>query len=81
MEDIYNKLKKSDRKFIRLEKARIRRQFWDEKKQEEMITELYKKFLGNAIVKEVVQEIKKPEVKIARAQKPKVKKSKTKAKK
>lgn len=34
----------STRKFIRLEKARIRRQFFDVKKQEELISQLYKKF-------------------------------------
>jgi hypothetical protein len=39
-----NQLKKSDKKFIRLEKARIRRQFLDFKKQEELISQLYDKF-------------------------------------
>ena len=34
---------KSVRKFIRTQKAQIRRQFWDVKKQEEMIKEMYKK--------------------------------------
>ena len=34
MPSIYTNLKKSDRKFIRLEKARIRVQFFDTKKQE-----------------------------------------------
>lgn len=33
----------SVRKFIRSQKAQIRRQFWDIKKQEELIKELYKK--------------------------------------
>jgi hypothetical protein len=33
----------SVRKFIRKEKARIRKQFFDFKKQEELISELYKK--------------------------------------
>jgi len=36
---------KSTKKFIRREKSRIRKQFLDVKKQEEMITELYKKLL------------------------------------
>ena len=40
-----NTIRKSDKKFIRTQKARIRRQFSDTKKQEELITELYKKFL------------------------------------
>jgi len=40
-----NLLKKSDKKFIRLEKSRIRKQFYDSKKQEELINELYKRFL------------------------------------
>jgi len=38
------KLPKSIRKFIRLEKARIRRQFLDLKEQEELINNLYQKF-------------------------------------
>ena len=33
------------RKFIRQEKARIRREILDIKKQEELISQLYKKFL------------------------------------
>jgi hypothetical protein len=40
------KLSHSVRKFICSEKARIRRQFWDIKKQEEMITDLYKNING-----------------------------------
>ncbi len=38
-------IRKSDKKFIRLEKARIRRQFFDLKKRQEMINELYKRFI------------------------------------
>ena len=38
------KMTKSLKKFIRREKARIRTQFLDVKKQEEAIEELYKKF-------------------------------------
>jgi len=37
------RMAKSVRKFIRREKARIRRQVFDVKKQEELIEELYKK--------------------------------------
>ena len=40
-----NTLRKSDKKFIRLEKSRIRRQFFDAKKQQELIDELYKRFI------------------------------------
>lgn len=39
-----NSIKKSDKKFIRREKARIRAAVLDFKKQEEMIDALYKKF-------------------------------------
>ena len=37
------KMSKSIRKFIRKQKAQIRRQFWDVKKQEELIKEMYNK--------------------------------------
>jgi len=40
-----NKLPQSTRKFIRKEKARIRRDFLDSKKQKELIDELYSRFL------------------------------------
>jgi len=39
------KLPKSLRKYIRKEKARIRREVLDLKKQEELISELYQKIL------------------------------------
>lgn len=39
------KIAKSARKFIRAEKAKIKKQFFDAKKQEEMINELYKGIL------------------------------------
>ncbi|OGZ72473.1 MAG: hypothetical protein A2908_02820 [Candidatus Staskawiczbacteria bacterium RIFCSPLOWO2_01_FULL_38_12b] len=62
-----NTIKKSDKKFIRTEKARIRRQFLDVKKQEELIDKLYEKFSGkpgaNQIIDEntsVKKEAKKP---------------------
>jgi len=38
------RLPKSVCKFIRIEKARIRREFLDLEKQKELINELYKKF-------------------------------------
>ncbi len=50
-----NTIKKSDKKYIRTQKAKIRAQFSDAKKQTEMINELYARF----IKKEVVGEIKK----------------------
>lgn len=40
------KLSKSIRKFIRKEKARIRRQVLDQKEQERLISEIYRKFLN-----------------------------------
>jgi len=41
---IHKKFPQSTRKFIRTQKAQIRRQFWDVKKQEELIKEMYSKF-------------------------------------
>jgi len=38
-------LPKSIRKFIRKEKSRIRREFFDFKKQEQLISELYKRII------------------------------------
>jgi len=38
------RMPKSIRKFIRSQKAQIRRQFLDVKKQEELIKEMYNKF-------------------------------------
>ena len=81
-----NTIRKSDKKFIRLEKARIRRQFLDVKKQEELIDNLYKKFLTDPKKLEVktkeglslpAEEPKKTEVKKeSKATKRTVKKSK-----
>ena len=75
-----NTIRKSDKKFIAREKGRIRAQFSDIKKQEELIDNLYKKFLPTdkaSQVKEVVApkaEVKK-EVQKAEA-KPEVKREK-----
>lgn len=72
---MFKKLPNSTRKFIRLEKARIRRDILDSKKQDEMIKEIYNKLLG----KQPSQEnIKKPEVKKKEKpnQKSKIQKSK-----
>ena len=41
-----NKVSKSLRKFIRREKARIRREVLDTKKQQELIRELHQKFIS-----------------------------------
>ena len=46
------KLPKSLRKYIRMEKARIRREVLDIKKQEELINDLYQKILKD-VKKEV----------------------------
>lgn len=48
---MFKKLPNSTRKFIRLEKARIRRQFLDYKSQKEAIENMYKKVLNQPIVK------------------------------
>ena len=77
----YN-LTKSARKFIRSEKARIRAQFLDVRKQEDLITELYKKMLGQekneANVQEEIKETKEiKEMKKVKEEEPK----KTKVKK
>ena len=50
---MFKKLPNSTRKFIRSEKARIRRQFLDYKAQEELITNMYDKILNRPIVKKV----------------------------
>ena len=79
-----NTIRKSDKKFIRTEKSRIRRQFSDSKKQEEMINELYKKFVKTESPKEVKAEKPEKEVKTEKgeAKKPKaIKKEKVKSKK
>lgn len=65
-------LSKSIRKFIRQEKARIRRQFLDFKKQEEIIKQLYDRFIKTKVslvqkqvpVSEKIKEIKPPKTKI-----------------
>mgnify|MGYP001614733695 CR=1 FL=1 len=50
---ILRKLPNSTRKFIRSEKARIRRQFLDYKTQKEAITNMYNKILNQPIVKKI----------------------------
>jgi len=45
------KMPRSIRKFIRREKARIRREVLDIKKQEELINQLYKKLLKEDEIK------------------------------
>ena len=50
---MFKKLPNSTRKFIRSEKARIRRQFLDYKKQEEAIKDMYNKIFNQPIVKKV----------------------------
>lgn len=43
---MFKKMPHSTKKFIRSEKARIRRQFFDPKKQQELIKDLYNKISG-----------------------------------
>ena len=78
-----NKLSNSSRKFVRSEKARIRRQFFDVKKQKEMIDNLYKSLLGGEKTELQKTEIKAKAVEKKPAKKPaktaKTKKAKTKA--
>ena len=41
--ETFKKMPKSIRIFVRTQKAQIRRQFWDIKKQDELIKEMYNK--------------------------------------
>mgnify|MGYP001561667512 CR=1 FL=1 len=77
----YAKLKKSDRVYIRNQKAKIRRQFWDVAKQEEMITAIYERLLPSPKIVEggeskPVKVEQKKEVKKEEAPKAKAKKEK-----
>jgi len=65
-----NKLSNSSRKFVRSEKARIRHQFFDVKKQKEMIDNLYKSLLGGEKT-----ELQKTEIKAKAVEKKPAKKS------
>lgn len=57
-----NTIKKSDKKYIRTQKAKIRAQFSDAKKQKEMIDELYAKFIKKEIAGETKKEAPKKTV-------------------
>lgn len=74
-----NTIKKSDKKFIRTEKARIRRQFLDVKKQEELIDKLYEKFSGKPGANQTIDENTSVKKEAEKPKAPKVKKVKTKA--
>ncbi len=76
-----NQIKKSDKTFIRKEKARIRSQFLDKKKQEELINNLYKKILGQPEVKVAGEMTPKEEPKEVAVKKEVVKKEVKKEKK
>lgn len=85
---MFKRLPNSTRKFIRSEKARIRRDILDPKKQEEMIKEIYNKLLNKQPGQENIkkQEVKKKEKpnqksKIQKSKKEKSKIEKTKKKK
>jgi len=74
-----SELPKSTRKFIRLEKSRIRERFFDHKKQEEMIDELYKRFLTKPTVAQVeVPDLKEKKTEAIIEKKPTVKRVKVK---
>jgi hypothetical protein len=74
------KLSNSIRKFIRSEKAKIRRDILDPKKQEEMIKDIYNKLLNKQPSQENVkkQEIKKQSQVNQKSKKQKSKKEKSK---
>lgn len=57
---IMKRTPKSIKKFIRREKAQIRRQFFDAKKQNEMISDIY-----NNILEQVKQPVKTKDKKIS----------------
>lgn len=67
-----NAIKKADKKFIRLEKARIRREFLDVAKQEELINKLYERFASKA--EKAVDALKAPKTETKKQEaKPKAK--------
>jgi len=66
------RLPKSQRKYIRQEKARIRREVLDLKKQEELINQLYEKFLKKPVLEK--PNPKKPILKKPISKKPTLKK-------
>jgi len=47
------KIPQSIRKYIRKEKSRLRREVFDIKKQEELINQLYKKYLPGPVAKKI----------------------------
>jgi hypothetical protein len=63
--EITKKLSNSTRKFVRTQKEKIRRTFWDTKKQNEEIAELYKKLIQTAVAAVVLKVAKAPVVKAA----------------
>ena len=85
MPSIYKNLKNSDRKYIRTQKALIRRQVLDVAKQEELITQLYKKMVPSLNSDKAEKPTPKKEIKVApkkaKAKSPKkeISKPKTKA--
>jgi len=80
---MFKKLPNSTRKFIRSEKARIRCQFLDYKKQEEAIKNMYSKVLNQPIIKKVesVEPIKTEKILENPQKKKTTQKPKTKSKK
>ena len=62
------RLPKSQRKHIRQEKARIRREVLDLRKQRELINQLYEKFLKKPVPKKLT--LKKPTLKKPISKKP-----------
>lgn len=58
------KMPNSTRKFIRTQKAQIRRQFFDVKKQQEQIALLYKKISETSKVEQAKEAKEQPKVKV-----------------
>jgi len=52
-----NNIKHSDKKYIRTQKAKIRAEFSDAKKQKEMIDALYARFIKKTVVGEVKKDL------------------------
>lgn len=67
------RLPRSQRKYIRQQKARIRREVFDLKKQQELINQLYEKFLKKPVLEKPTPKkpiLKKPTLKKPISKKP-----------
>ena len=87
---MFKKLPNSTRKFVRLEKARIRRDILDPKKQEEMIEEVYNKIFNKQPIQGDTKKVEakkkekpnqKSKIQKSKKEKSKIEKTKTNKKK